>query len=944
MRRNAPHFWAVIGTVLISLSLPLQVLAQAASGASASSSIAARLVSYSGRVPDRSASASGNICGITFAIYRDGDGGAPLWLETQNVTLDEGGHYEVLLGSTTSGLPVDLFPSDEPRWLGVKVQGQPEQPRVLLTSVPYSVRAMEADRLSGHPATEFVTTEALQSAVRQQLQQQGIAASAVTSSGLSNQLGQPISQAASPSSATNFNDDTTNQVVSVQQSGTGISLKADAPSNSAIVGTSNAKMPSGVVAAVAGISSLDGSFGVYGRATSVSTSKPGIGVYGQSDSPAGVGLEGIARGTGNTIGLVAQATSTAGFAINATETATSGNTVGVAAQIYSPTGIGALIMNNATGPITGALISARTANGVQFTVDGSGSVTAQGGVNASGTVRASRLISTVATGTAPLQVTSTTLVPNLNAGFLGGKAASAFALTSGSPGYIQNGSTRQTGANFNIDGNGTLGGSLAANSVNTASMVVAGPISISGIGHGLTFPDGTTQQTASPVTLGSNTFTGAQKAPTLLSDTATIIGSTPGTNGQVAIMPDNLDTVHQYWQQAGQNMHFRLSSAQPGPGGTKDFIIAPYTYGMAIEYAGVLEAWVDDFSVHTNHRFQPISTPARFWVGDEGDTGGLFVTAFHNGGTNSYTVLASDRFTHTSHGPLVFQVRDPADTYKFQWGPYNSEVTRASFSNTATATNLNLMYGSVQGTVTADSNNNGAINMGSVSATPVNLFVGNTPKLTLFPDGNVSIGNVQDSARLSVGSTGLFRVGDAGDVTAASLTLTGSLTLAGSFIAKNMNTTGTVTMDTVNAGTVTANSVTSAVISTPAMNAASVTSTSTSTGTLDVGNATANSLAAKSLIVGNGTPIVQHISVTTLVGFAVIPANSCSTQLAGVSGATDGDTVALGIPSALGAVDGLTWFAWVSSTDTVSIRGCNATLAATLNLPPASIRLDVWKH
>ena len=42
-------------------------------------------------------------------------------------------------------------------------------------------------------------------------------------------------------------------------------------------------------------------------------------------------------------------------------------------------------------------------------------------------------------------------------------------LTPGSPYYLQNGTTTQTGATFNIDGNGTVGGTLSGNAVNSAS-------------------------------------------------------------------------------------------------------------------------------------------------------------------------------------------------------------------------------------------------------------------------------------------------------------------------------------------------------------------------------------------------------------------------------------------------------------------------------------------
>ena len=91
--------------LLVVLLLPSIVLvAQSADKASVPKDSPIRLVSYSGKVSDRASAATDSACEITFAVYRDETGGAPLWLETQNVTLDQGGHYSVLLGSTTSGL------------------------------------------------------------------------------------------------------------------------------------------------------------------------------------------------------------------------------------------------------------------------------------------------------------------------------------------------------------------------------------------------------------------------------------------------------------------------------------------------------------------------------------------------------------------------------------------------------------------------------------------------------------------------------------------------------------------------------------------------------------------------------------------------------------------------------------------------------------------------
>src|SRR5271165_2470309 len=80
-------------------------------------------------------------------------------METQNVTPGRDGQYSVLLGSTTAaGLPDGLFSQQEERWLGVQLQGQAEQPRVLLVSVPYAFKAHEAETLGGLPASSFVRT------------------------------------------------------------------------------------------------------------------------------------------------------------------------------------------------------------------------------------------------------------------------------------------------------------------------------------------------------------------------------------------------------------------------------------------------------------------------------------------------------------------------------------------------------------------------------------------------------------------------------------------------------------------------------------------------------------------------------------------------------------------------------------------------------------------
>ncbi|HEV2115634.1 MAG TPA: hypothetical protein VGR48_06395 [Terriglobales bacterium] len=100
--------------------------------------------------------------GVTFALYKEQQGGAPVWIETQNVHADSHGHYTALLGATkTEGLAVELFSSGEARWLGVQIAGAEEQPRVLLLSVPYALKAADAETLGGKPASAFTLSSPL---------------------------------------------------------------------------------------------------------------------------------------------------------------------------------------------------------------------------------------------------------------------------------------------------------------------------------------------------------------------------------------------------------------------------------------------------------------------------------------------------------------------------------------------------------------------------------------------------------------------------------------------------------------------------------------------------------------------------------------------------------------------------------------------------------------
>ncbi|HWG20185.1 MAG TPA: hypothetical protein VG225_06610 [Terracidiphilus sp.] len=113
-------------------------------------------VRYSGKLANR----AGQTVDAVFRIYAVQQDGEPLWTETQRIPVGEDGSYSVLLGSTDpSGLPQAVFAAGVARWLGVSVERAPELDRVLLASVPYAMKAGDAETVGGLPAARFVTQE-----------------------------------------------------------------------------------------------------------------------------------------------------------------------------------------------------------------------------------------------------------------------------------------------------------------------------------------------------------------------------------------------------------------------------------------------------------------------------------------------------------------------------------------------------------------------------------------------------------------------------------------------------------------------------------------------------------------------------------------------------------------------------------------------------------------
>ena len=100
-------------------------------------------------------------------------------------------------------------------------------------------------------------------------------------------------------------------------------------------------------------------------------------------------------------------------------------------------------------------------------------------------------------------------------------------------------------------------------------------------------------------------------------------------------------------------------------------------------------------------------------------------------------------------------------------------------------------------------------------------------------------------------------------------------------------------------------------------------------------------------VVGGGTPIVKHLSLTFNPSFPLLKPSTCATPASfAFAGASDGDTLALGIPNSRMTGGGvLQYFAWISAANTITIRVCNIDPSAKqTTLGSGVIRVDDWKH
>jgi hypothetical protein len=357
-----------------------QTVTAAAAPARSTQTAAPRLVKFGGVLIEPLSPVNGPV-EMTLALYKDEIGGEPVWSEIQTVEIDKEGRYTVLIGATQAeGLPAELFPSGEARWLGVEVRGEAQEPRVLLVGVPYALKAADAEKLGGKPASDFVSSASLTDQVRQVIEGQSGVTAQATSAGVLQPGQTKANSTLTPQATTaagpmfppsSFSGTNSTQIVRVQQNGSGNGLYAQTASttgNSAVVGvaTSNstAHNQNGVIGFNAGAGS-----GVAGIATNPSA---GVGVYGQSAQFAGVfgqtfnpntnGVAGTANAaTGFSVGVSGTSASANGAGVFGNAIATSGFANGVQGQTSSPGGVGVFGID-AGGQSTG--VYGQTVNGV----------------------------------------------------------------------------------------------------------------------------------------------------------------------------------------------------------------------------------------------------------------------------------------------------------------------------------------------------------------------------------------------------------------------------------------------------------------------------------------------------------------------------------------------------------------------------------------------------
>ncbi|HSP15381.1 MAG TPA: hypothetical protein VLV78_11580 [Thermoanaerobaculia bacterium] len=272
---------------------------------------------------------------ISISLYADRKSKDALWVEEQTITPDKDGQYAINIGATEeSGIPDNVFASGTARWIGVAVVGEDEQPRVMVISVPYAVKAREAETIGGKSVSDFVLQSDLKDKIRS-----AIVASTIPT--VTTQIGGPLTSLMSLGigrKQTNLSVIGTAAGDFTHQALTGFTIGVAGRTSSIWTGPNAASGATGVQGEV--LSTNPGGYSAGVRGVNASTSGSGIGVVGYQggsgwgvygETPSGFGVFGLTTdGTAASTGVRGETFSANGIGV---EAKFSGPGIGVALQV-----------------------------------------------------------------------------------------------------------------------------------------------------------------------------------------------------------------------------------------------------------------------------------------------------------------------------------------------------------------------------------------------------------------------------------------------------------------------------------------------------------------------------------------------------------------------------------------------------------------------------------
>ena len=151
--------WITAALVALSLGLTLPLTARAQSAPAEPTVSVPRLIQITGVFQPADGQPPAPVEVVTLSIYAEPEGGLPVWQEQQSVAVDKTGRFTLLLGASyPEGIPAEVFGTGQAQWMSVLFEraGEAEQARVRIASVPYALRASDAETLGGLPAAVYL--------------------------------------------------------------------------------------------------------------------------------------------------------------------------------------------------------------------------------------------------------------------------------------------------------------------------------------------------------------------------------------------------------------------------------------------------------------------------------------------------------------------------------------------------------------------------------------------------------------------------------------------------------------------------------------------------------------------------------------------------------------------------------------------------------------------